>query len=125
MGLGIFQGAIMKTLAATFVGVAEIGVALVAVLVAYLGYRVIEAIRVYFRFRGTRLVTCPETHESAVVQVAARAMAAQAIMDEPCLSLSECSRWPIRRGCGQDCLKQIEAPPSEMRISAAWRALKQ
>jgi len=91
---------------------------------AYSGYRVIHGIRVYFKFRGTRLVTCPETHKPAVVEVAARSMAMQAILDEPCLRVSECSRWPMRKGCGQDCLRELEARPSELRISAAWRALQ-
>jgi hypothetical protein len=91
--------------------------------VPYWGYRLMQGIRVYFKFRGTKLVTCPETHKHALVQVAARSMGIQAILSEPCLRLSECSRWPMRQGCGQDCLKQIEDRPSELRISAAWRAL--
>ena len=113
----------MQVLIAMFVRAVTVGVVLFALAAIFLGYRVIQGIRVYFRFRGSRLVTCPETHEAAVVQVAARSMAMQAIVDEPCLSLSECSRWPMRRGCGQDCLRQIEARPSELRISTAWRAL--
>ena len=112
----------MQILIAMFVRAGEIAIVLFALLATYLGYRVIQGIRVYFRFRGARLVTCPETHEAAVVEVAARSMAMQAILDEPCLRLSECSRWPIRRGCGQDCLTQIEGRSSELRISAAWRA---
>ena len=92
-------------------------VAIVLLGMVLLAYRVIHGIRVYFRFRGTRLVTCPETHQAAVVEVAARSMGMQAILDEPCLRLSECSRWPMRGGgCGQDCLRQIEARPSELRI---------
>ena len=110
----------MEVLIAIF----DLGVAVgIAVLAAYLAYRVIHGIRVYFTFRGTRLVTCPETHKPAVVQVAARSMGMQAIWNEPCLQLSECSRWPMRGGCGQDCLRQIEARPSELRLSAAWRAM--
>jgi hypothetical protein len=93
-----------------------------AVMAAYFGYRVIHGIRVYFRFRGTRLVTCPETHKAAVVGAAARSMGMQAILDVPCLRLSECSRWPMRGGCGQDCLRQIEARPSKLTFSAAFRA---
>jgi hypothetical protein len=92
-------------------------------IVLYLGYRVIRGIRVYFKFRGTRVVICPEAHEAALVEVAAGSMGVQAILDEPCLCLSECTRWPMRRGCGQDCLRQIESPPSELRISAAWKAI--
>jgi hypothetical protein len=89
----------------------------------YWGYRLFQGMRVYFRFRGTRMVTCPETHKPAVVEVAARSMGMQAILSEPCLRLSECSRWPMRRDCGQNCLTQIEARPTELRISTAWRAL--
>jgi hypothetical protein len=111
---------------AAMIAMFDLGVALavvmLAVLVAYLGYRVIHGIGVYFRFRGTRLVTCPETHQDAVVEVAARSMGVQAILDDPCLRISECSRWPMREGCGQDCLRQIEARPTELRISSAWRA---
>ena len=99
-----------------------LAVVVFAMVAAYLGYRLIHGIRVYFKFRGTRLVTCPETHEAAVVELAARSMGVQAVLDEPCLRLSECSRWPMREGCGQDCLRQIEARPSDLRISAAWRA---
>ena len=99
-----------------------LAIVVLAVVKAYLGIRVIHGIRFYFRFRGTRLVTCPETNQDAVVEVPARSMAMQAILGEPCLRLSECSRWPMRGGCGQDCLRQIEARPSELRISSAWRA---
>ena len=99
-----------------------LAIVVLAVVKAYLGYHVIHGIRVYFRFRGARLVTCPETNQDAVVEVPARSMAMQAILGEPCLRLSECSRWPMRGGCGQDCLRQIEARPSELRISSAWRA---
>ena len=110
-------------LIAMFDAVVMIAIVLLAMLAAYLGHRVIHGIRVYFKFQGTRLVTCPETHEAAVVELAARSMGMQAILNEPCLRLSECSRWPMRGCCEQDCLRQIEARPSEFRISAAWRAL--
>ncbi len=98
--------------------VSGVGLALVvlAVLAAYLGYRVIQGMRVYFKFRGARLVTCPETHQTVMVEVAARSMGMQAILDEPCFRLSQCSRWPMRAGCGQDCLRQIETLESELRF---------
>jgi hypothetical protein len=101
---------------------AVLAIVVLAVVKAYLGYRVIHGIRVYFRFRGTRLVTCPETQRAAVVGVAATSMGMHAILGEPCLRLSECSRWPMRGGCGQECLRQIEARPPESRFSAACRA---
>jgi hypothetical protein len=113
---------LFATLIAMFKAPVTLPVVVLAIVAAYLGHRVIHGIRVYFRFRGTRLVTCPETHKPAVVEVAARSVGMQAILDEPCLLLSQCSRWPMRKDCGQDCLRQIEARPSELRISAAWRA---
>jgi hypothetical protein len=97
-------------------------IVVLAMFAAYLGHRVIHGVRVYYRFRGTRLVTCPETHQAAMVEVAARSMGMQAILDKPYLRLSECSRWPLREGCGQVCLRQVEARPSELRLIAACRA---
>ena len=98
--------------------------AIVLFVFVYAGYRVIHGIRVYARFRGPTLVTCPETHTDAAVQVAAWSMGMQAILEEPCLRLKACSRWP-RRGGGsaQDCLGEIETNPSELRNSGGCRAL--
>jgi hypothetical protein len=112
----------MEVLIAMFDASVTLTIVVLAMMATYFGYRVIHGIGVYFRFRGTRLVTCPETRKAAVVEVAARSMGMQAILNEPCLRLSECSRWPMRGGCGQDCLRQIEAHPSEVRFSAACRA---
>ena len=113
----------MEVLTAVFdIGVA-LETALLAVVAAYIVvYRVTHGFRYYLRFRGSRLVTCPETQKAAVVEVAAKSAGMQAILGEPCLRLSECSRWPMRGGCAQDCLKQIEARPSELKFSAACNA---
>jgi hypothetical protein len=118
-----FEEEQMKVLIAIFALADSLAFFVLAAAAAHVGYCVIHGIRVYFRFRGTRLVICPETHQAAVVEVAARSMGMQASVDEPCLRLSECSRWPMCGGCGQDCLRQIEARPWELRFSAAWRAL--
>ena len=73
--------------------------------------RAVPAVRAYFNFRGKRLVTCPETHKPEAVDVNAREAALGTFFVEPTLRLRECSRWPERENCGQDCLKQIEADP--------------
>ena len=104
-------------------------IVVLAILAAYLGHRVIHGVRVYYRFRGTRLVTCPETHQAAMVEVAARSMGMQAILDEPCLRVIECSRWPMHRECGQDCLREWEnanafvISKGDLRIEALRRLL--
>ncbi len=76
----------------------------------------------YLKFRGKRVVTCPETGRPATVEVDARLAAASAIFGEPSLRLKACSRWPERRGCGQECLEQIQAEPAE--LLAQWCAGK-
>jgi hypothetical protein len=71
--------------------------------------RAIPAVRAYLEFRGKRLITCPETQKAAAVDVAAGEAGLGAFLSEPTLRLKECSRWPQRADCGQDCLQQIEA----------------
>jgi hypothetical protein len=74
-------------------------------------FRAIPGVRAFFDYRGKRLITCPETQKPAAVNVAAGQAAVGAFLSEPTLRLKECSRWPEREGCGQDCLQQIEADP--------------
>jgi hypothetical protein len=65
----------------------------------------------WLRYRGTRLVECPETKQPAAVEVDAARAAAGAPFGRSDLRLSACSRWPERHACGQDCLRQIERSP--------------
>ena len=86
----------------------------VAILVVAAGVtlvRSIPALRTYFKFRGERLITCPETHETQAVDVAARKAAVTALFGGPMLRLDRCSRWPERQDCGQECLQQVETDP--------------
>jgi hypothetical protein len=74
-------------------------------------FRAIPGIRAYFKFRGKRLVTCPETKQAAAVAASAGEAALGAFLKEPTLRLVECSRWPQRENCGQECLEQFELDP--------------
>lgn len=67
----------------------------------------------YVQFRGRRVITCPETHQCATVEVDAGRAAISRVLGQPALRLSECSRWPERQNCGQECLAQIEAAPAD------------
>lgn len=67
----------------------------------------------YLKYRGKRIITCPETKEPAAVEVAAGRAALRAATGEPVLRLRDCTRWPERRNCGQECLAQIEAAPED------------
>jgi len=88
-----------------------IAIAVVALAVGLFVFRAIPGIRAYFGFRGERLITCPESHTSEAVEVAAGEAAVGGFLGEPTLHLRECSRWPERQNCGQECLQQIEVDP--------------
>jgi hypothetical protein len=67
----------------------------------------------YLKFRGMRLVNCPETKETAAVEVDAKHAAFTASIGERGLRLKDCSRWPERQDCGQECLGQIVSAPED------------
>lgn len=85
----------------------------VAAVAAFLLYRAFASARTYFQFRGKRLVTCPETHRTAAVELDARQGAREAFTQEPRMQLSECSNWPERKDCGQQCLNEIAMRSSD------------
>jgi hypothetical protein len=69
------------------------------------------AVRVLLQYRGKMLFTCPETGKAACVKVAIADAARTSLTGRPNLQLSECSRWPERQSCGQECLSQLGADP--------------
>lgn len=103
--------------------VLTITIAVLFLAVALFVFRVVPGVRAYFRFRGQRLITCPESHTSEAVTVAAKEAGLGAFLNEPTLHLDKCSRWPEREACGQECLQQIEADPQNClvwNIVAKW-----
>jgi hypothetical protein len=75
---------------------------------ALFGRRLVGA---YLKYRGTRIVVCPESREMVAVEVDTRHAALSAPAGRPELRLDSCTRWPERQGCGQECLGQIESAP--------------
>jgi hypothetical protein len=84
LGVGLFAGVVLMRLAALWV-----------------------------KYRGKRVVNCPENLRPAGVTVDAGHAALSGVGFRPELRLSSCSRWPERAGCGQACLAQIEAAPED------------
>jgi len=84
----------------------------IIIAVAALAMVITPLVRGYLRYRGTRLVTCPETKKTVAVEVDALQVAMSEGVGHK-LRLKECSRWPERENCGQDCLSQIEASPED------------
>lgn len=85
----------------------------IVVLLGVAGFFVVVGLRSFLKFRGVRVVTCPETKQPAAVRVDAGHAAVSAAWDHTELRLEQCSRWPERGACEQPCLKQIEAAPHD------------
>jgi hypothetical protein len=77
----------------------------------------------WYRFRGERVVTCPENHQPAGVRLETGRAARASLLGAPELRLSECSRWPEKSDCGRECLAQIAESPEAClvrNILAEW-----
>jgi hypothetical protein len=97
--------------------------AVFVLLAGTLVFGMIVGVRNYLRYRGQRLVTCPETHQAAAVHVDASKAAATALIGKQEIRLDQCSRWPERRLCGQECLSEVNADPAHClvwNIVAHW-----
>jgi hypothetical protein len=78
---------------------------------------------IWWKYRGKRIVTCPENKHAAGVEVDARHLARTMFTRTPVLRLSECSRWPEKAGCRQQCLSQIRESGADClvrNIIAKW-----
>ncbi len=82
-----------------------LGLVLVLVSSSIYGPPFWRAGRVFFHLRKRKELLCPETERPVSVQLnarhAARTTLTSGLAD---LQVSDCTRWPTRRGCGQNCL---------------------
>ena len=67
----------------------------------------------FMKYRGKRVVVCPETRKYVAVEVDARHAATTAATGRPELVLHSCTRWPERADCDQACISQIERAPED------------
>ncbi len=68
-----------------------------------------------WRFRGTRVVTCPDNREPAALEVTGP--------DLNHLEVTHCSRWPEKGECEQHCVLQVWAAPDGClfpKVFEAW-----
>jgi hypothetical protein len=64
-----------------------------------------------WKYRGDRVITCPENRRPAGVRLDARHAAATELLNSTQLRLSTCTRWPEKAGCAQGCVPQIQESP--------------
>lgn len=58
----------------------------------------------YLQYRGSRAVTCPENGQSVAVSLDAFHAATSQLAGKPKFHLAQCTRWPERADCGQQCV---------------------
>jgi hypothetical protein len=81
-------------------------VAIITLATAY--FAIPYFIRAFRRYQGSRVVTCPETRAPANVAIDARHAALTSIIGLPEIRLEQCSRWPINKDCGQECMVDLK-----------------
>jgi hypothetical protein len=74
-------------------------------------------VRTFSRYRGSRTITCPETKRPAVVEVDALHASLTSTVGLPDIRLKDCSRWPIKEQCGQECLMDLDVAPDSCLVS--------
>jgi hypothetical protein len=77
----------------------------------------IRWLRSFYRYRGSRIVTCPETNRSAIVEVDSLHASLTSAVGLPDIRLEDCSRWPIKEQCGQECLMDLDVAPERCLVS--------
>lgn len=75
-----------------------------------------KAIAAWFRYRGSMVVTCPETSTRVAVKVDVTTLTG-GVLSESGIRLAKCSRWPERQTCDQLCVAQIAADPDRCLVS--------
>lgn len=64
------------------------------------------ALDTFYRYRKRKIITCPETHGSAEVQLDTRRALFTSAFGKPLLAIKHCSLWPKKKGCDEACVKE-------------------
>jgi len=67
---------------------------------------------IYTHYRGSRAVTCPETHRQVAVSFDAIHAALTGLSGKCDLRLGDCTLWPARIHCDQKCIPEAERTAS-------------
>ena len=89
----------------------------ILILAAALWYGIRWLVRSSSKYRGSRIVTCPETKKPAIVEVDSLHASLTATVGLPDIRLEQCSRWPIKEQCGQECLINLDVAPERCLVS--------
>jgi hypothetical protein len=90
-------------------------VTMILAAVLYFGFRWL--VRACSKYRGVKIVSCPETATCAVVEIDALHASLTSTVGRPDIRLKSCSRWPMKSQCGQECLANLDVAPGECLVS--------
>jgi len=94
-----------------------VGVCLILLLPALWGKQI------YRTYRDGRTVNCPETHAPVSVRFNALRAAWSGLQGPSKLRLADCTRWPERADCGQECIPDaVRAKPASRVDHVPWRS---
>ena len=62
-------------------------------------------VHTFQRYRNKRVMTCPETEGLAEVNIDAQRAAYSSAFGRPLLKIKNCTLWPKKKGCDEDCIK--------------------
>ncbi len=74
-------------------------------------------VRAYSRYRGTKIVICPEIGRPAIVEIDALHASLTSTVGLPDIRLENCWRWPLNEQCGQECLTNLDVEPGQCLVS--------
>lgn len=74
----------------------------------------------YATLRNPRVIRCPEDHRPAAVRIEMRAAIARAFRAKR-LRIVDCTRWPERSNCWQECVFQLDPKASGLKPKLADR----
>jgi hypothetical protein len=69
------------------------------------------------RYRGKRIVACPETGQPVGAEIGAVRAAAARLAGDSRVVITSCSRWPEKADCDQACAPAIAASPRETLVT--------
>jgi len=73
----------------------------------------------YSQYRGSRAVSCPETHQQVAVGFKAVRAAVTGVFGKTDLRLAKCTLWPMGVHCGQECIPEAASTAAYTRGEVA------
>lgn len=92
-------------------------VIIAAVVATALYFCIRRLLNSFSKFSGSRAVTCPDNGKRVFVEVDAMHATLTNALSHPDIRLQNCSRWPLNKDCGQECLVNLDVAPEDCLVS--------